>query len=85
MKDKLRRQLALSGLNIKEIADCIGSPPRYVYNWFRSDRDSIPDSRKLYLLSKIFGVTMEYWLEDIMEEELITTLMTLKEIRSRKK
>lgn len=79
--EKLKKQAHLLNLTSAEVGEIIDRTPSQVRNWYTGKR--MPNNATvddIFILSKVFGTDMEYWLSDDIDEKVVVALTTKKAV-----
>lgn len=78
---KLKHRAKLLNLTSAELGEILDMTPAQIRNWYAGKK--MPNNATvddIYVLSKIFGTDMEYWLSDDIDDKVTVTLMTKKAV-----
>lgn len=83
--EKLKGLAKAEALTSTEMSEILGCTPSQIRNWYNGKR--MPNNVSVddvYILSKVFGVDMEYFLSDNIDEAVTVAIMTHRYILNKR-
>lgn len=77
-REKLMTLLTENNKTVSDLADILGITNETAQNWARRDKLPMIPIEYYCLISKVFGVPMEYFCEDELSDEIETAKLTSK-------
>ena len=79
--EKLKKRAQLLNLTAAEVGEIFNKTPTQIRSWYTGKR--MPNNvtvDDVYVISKVFGTDMEYWLSDDIDDKVTVTLITKKAV-----